>query len=393
MTLLTGNSFAKVALRCAFRLALMAALWPQIAIGQTLTTLHNFSGSPDGAYPTEVALVADSQGNLYGATENGGNPACFGGVGCGIVFKVTPDGTETVLHNFAVPPDGYAPQGSLTADSHGNLYGTTLDGGTNNSGTVFKLSPDGTETVLYSFGLAPDGREPSGGVIMDGQQNFYGTTIFGGASGNGTVFKLTSAGIETVLYSFKGGVDGKLPTEKLTLDSEGNLYGTTSSGGAHNRGIVFKITPDGSETVLFSFGHGKKPSSQLIFDSKGNLYGTTGLAGAHHSGMVFRLSPSGKLKVLHNFAAAPTDGSQPTGLLMDQAGNFYGSTSWGGVSNCGAIYKLSPTGTETLLYSFPCSGGESSVPLGGLIMDNQGNLYGTTLYGPSGLGSVFKLTP
>jgi len=394
MTSLRAKSLRNAALRCGFGLALATTLLSapgQTAIGQTLTTLHNFSGSPDGAYPIDVTLVADSQENLYGATENGGNRACFGGVGCGIIFKVTPNGTETVFHSFS-GPDGISPQGGLTADGQGNLYGTTLDGGTTDNGTVFRLSPDGTETTLYSFGLAQDGREPSGGIVIDHQQNLYGTTVFGGASGNGTVFKLTSAGVETVLYSFKGGVDGRLPQERLIMDSAGNLYGTTSRGGVRNRGTVFKITPDGSETVLFSFGHGKNPSSQLIFDGNGNLYGTTTYGGSHHNGVVFRLSPSGKLKVLHNFAGTPTDGSAPFGLLMDQVGNMYGSTAVGGASSCGAIYKLTPTGTETLLYSFPC-GSLASLPSGGLIMDAQGNLYGTTTYGSSGFGSVFKLTP
>ncbi|MGH9208408.1 MAG: choice-of-anchor tandem repeat GloVer-containing protein, partial [Acidimicrobiales bacterium] len=279
--------------------------------GGTETVLHSFCMQPncsDGAYPL-AGLIADSSGNLYGTTEQGG-----GASGQGVVFKLTPGGNETVLYSICTFPGcsgGSRLNAGLIADSSGNLYGTATDGGMSGGcsgtgcGVVFKLSPGGTETVLHSFTGSPiDGANPYAGLIADSSGNLYGTTYGGGASQNGVVFKLTPGGTETVLYSFcslTGCSDGAAPQAGLIADSSGNLYGTTAAGGASAActvgcGVVFKLTPGGTETVLYSFtggGDGALPEAGLIADSSGNLYGTTEIGGALNSGTVFKLTGTG----------------------------------------------------------------------------------------------------
>ncbi|MGH9206790.1 MAG: choice-of-anchor tandem repeat GloVer-containing protein, partial [Acidimicrobiales bacterium] len=293
------------------------------------------------------------------------------------------------------------------ADSSGNLYGTTGSGGASNDGVVFKLTPGGTETVLHSFaGGASDGSLPAAGLIADSSGNLYGTTSEGGASNNGVVFKLSPDGTETVLHTFAGGSsDGANPRAGLIADSSGNLYGTTGSGGASNDGVVFKLTPGGTETVLHTFmggGDGAFPLAGLIADSSGNLYGTTesgggtGCIAGFGCGTVFKLSPGGTETVLYSFKGGPSDGAQPfAGLYADSSGNLYGTTSGGGASRWGTVFKLSPGGTETV-YSFT-GGSDGGQPVAGLIADSSGNLYGTIEHGGApgcsgGCGVVFKLT-
>ena len=250
---------------------------------------YRFTGNlANGAKPPS-GLAMDAQGNLYGTTTSGGNVGCFD-FGCGTVFKLAPDGTETVLHNFSGGADGGTPYGSLVLDAEGNLYGTTYLGGNSGAGcnstcgTVFKVTPDGTETVLYGFGGGNDGANPVAGLVMDGQGNLYGTTLLAGAHGNGTAFKVTPGGAETVLYTFAGGTDGSVSYASLLLDAKGNLYGTTAAGGGlgcrenGGCGTVFKVTPEGTEKVLHRFTggtDGAEPYGGLVFDGKGNLYGTT----------------------------------------------------------------------------------------------------------------------
>ena len=253
------------------------------AHGQTETVLYGFAGSPDGGGPG-AALIRDKEGNLYGTTLAGGvYNACYGGSsGCGTVFKLTPSGTETILWSFGNGKDGSSPSGSFIFDK-GNLYSTTRYGGAYNGGTVFKLTPSGTETILWSFGNGADGYNPYAGLVVDKLGNLYGTTSAGGATscynGCGTVFRLTPSGTETVLYSFGSqSGDGYFPLAGLTMDAKGNLYGTTLAGGAYNQGTVFKLTPSGTETILWSFGNewdGAWPNGGLVFDHKGNLYGMT----------------------------------------------------------------------------------------------------------------------
>jgi uncharacterized repeat protein (TIGR03803 family) len=351
------------------------------------TVLYSFTGS-DGAKPV-AGLIVDSSGNLYGTTVNGGAGPCNNGTGCGVVFKVSPSGTETVLHSF-IESDGAFPEAGLIADSSGNLYGTTVNGGAGN-GVVFMLSPGGTETVLHSF-TGSDGRNPQAGLIADSAGNFYGTTVNGGASDNGVVFKLSPGGIETVLYSFcskPNCSDGANPQAGLLLDSAGNLYGTTEGGGnSSEAGVVFKLSPSGTETVLHSFcslsncSDGAFPQAGLIVDRAGNLYGTTvngglPLAGTAGAGVVFKLSPRGTETVLYSFCMKPncSDGASPqSGLIVDRTGNFYGTTYNGGASNSGVVFKLSPSRTETVLYSFT-GGSDGNNPQAGLTADSAGNLY------------------
>jgi uncharacterized repeat protein (TIGR03803 family) len=400
--------------------AVLASLFTMIepAHAQTLTTLHSFTGgATDGGNP-DAGLVRDNKGNLFGTTVNGGS------YGNGTVFEVSASGKETVLHNFAGSPDGAYPYGGfLVRDAKGNLYGATYWGGAYGGGTVFALSKKGTETVLYSFGPAgsyADGQS-SYGVTRDAQGNFYGATTFGGAySPYGTVFQVTPAGNETVLYNFEGGSDGAEPQSPLIRDSKGNLYGTSFQGGYpgcgdyDGCGTVFEVTPSGKETVLHTFtglpDDGAFPTAGLVRDSKGNFYGTTTLGGVFGYGTVFIVTKKEEAeKVLYNFKGGTSDGSGPSGgLVRDKQGNFYGTTAGGGGSGnggfgWGTIFKMSPDGAVTVLYSF--TGGEDGGnPVGNLVIDKEGNLYGTTVYGgvngpgcwsiqtSYGCGTVFKLS-
>src|SRR5215469_2122652 len=267
-----------------------------------------------------------------------------------------------VRYTFTGGSDGSGPSSSLIFDNAGNLYGTTQGGGANRNGTVFKLTPSGTETVLYSFKGGNDGADPFGGVIADKAGNLYGTTYSGGGNaGCGIVFKLAPDGTESVLHVFGSGRDGCNPWAGVVMDAAGNLYGTTVSGGGtgcspYGCGTVFKIATDGTETVLHAFADvpdGANPYSPLLMDKAGNLYGTTEYGGtnlpAGSVGTVFKIAPDGTESVLHAFDY--TDGSYPTaGLIMDKAGNLFGTTAWGSI--IGAVFKLAPDGTETVLHTF-----------------------------------------
>jgi uncharacterized repeat protein (TIGR03803 family) len=327
----------------------------------------------------------------------------------------------TVLYSFKGGSDGAFPAGGLVIDQAGNLYGTTVNGGgPNGCGTVFKIDTSGTETVLYRFctvAQGKDGASPAAALIMDQAGNLYGTTSGGGATGNGTVFKIDTAGNETVLYSFRGGLsgDGARPFGALITDKAGNRYGTTSFGGAFatcglsgsiiSCGTVFKLDTSGNETVLYSFrgsSDGGIPNGGVIMDQAGNLYGTTSQGGAFTfspcsilgCGTVFKLDPSGNETVLHNFTAFPRDGEAPqAALIMDQAGNLYGTTSVGGGGcppqgctngNDGTVFKVDTSGNETMLYIFKGPPGDGEAPQASVAMDQAGNLYGTTLLGGAG---------
>ncbi|HEY3638329.1 MAG TPA: choice-of-anchor tandem repeat GloVer-containing protein [Rhizomicrobium sp.] len=356
--------------------------------------LYKFQGGADGGNP-EGDLVEDKSGNLYGTTASGG---AYGG---GTIFEVNLKRVETVIYAFkGGQTDGTSPTTNLIFDSQGNLYGTTRAGGGTGCngagcGTVFKLAPNGTETVIHSFGTAGDGAEPDGGMIFDGQGNLFGTTLYGGSASNGTVYKISNDGSETVLYSFQGGSDGSNPNENVVMDATGNLYGA-AGGGTGNAGVVFRLAPDGTETTLHTFagqpGDGAIPTGSLIFDSQGNLYGTTKSGGTSDYGTIFKLAANETETMLYSFKNSP-DGSYPNpGLIMDASGNLFGTTAQGGC-NCayqGTIFELSPNGTETTLYAF---GKSSSLPVFGLIEDSSGHLYGTTVYrGKKNTGAVFRFT-
>lgn len=383
-----------------------------------VTVLHAFAGGNDGINP-QAGLIADKAGNLYGTTVEGGN-GCSGGYTCGTVFELAPDGTETVLHAFTGGNDGYFPQAALIQDKAGNLFGTTDEGGANyGGGTVFKLAPDGTETVLHTFTGGNDGDSPQAGLVEDKAGNLYGTTTIGGAgcgnrysTGCGTVFEVAPDGTETVLHAFAGGNDGFSPRAGLILDKAGNLYGTTTEGGGagceyYGCGTVFKIAPDGTETVLYAFAggnDGEEPEAGLIEDKAGNFYGTTAMGGGTGCqqiallgcGTVFKLTPDGTETVLYSFTGKNGDGDLPlAGLIRDKAGNFFGTTTQGGgngcLAGCGIVFKLAADGTETVLYAFG-SGSLGAEPFAGLIEGAHGRLYGTTYKGGKyGYGTVFRL--
>lgn len=381
----------------------------------TLTVLYSFKTGRDGAEPNGN-LVRDKMGNLYGTTALGGNQGTNCPLGCGTVYRLdTKTGTETVLYRFrtSIHGDGSQPSGGLVMDETGNLYGTTPRGGNVacDCGTVFKLDPTiGTETVLYRFTGGADGGFPASGLLPDGAGNLYGTTYYGGngcPGGCGTVFKVDAAGIETVLYSFSGGTDGAGPNA-LARDQVGNFYGTTSIGGnlscnpGGGCGTVFKLVPNSdrswTESVLHSFTgtadlDGIFPEGGLVLDAGGNLYGTTPGGGlCFQCGTVFKLDPTtGTETVLYLFTGGVDGGFPFAGLVLDLRGNLYGTTSSGGNVNFGTVFKVDPTGKETILHSFHRfrDGGD---PHGGLLRDSM-VLYGTTIGGGTNKnGTVFRLS-
>jgi uncharacterized repeat protein (TIGR03803 family) len=417
------------------------------------TLLYSFtsgSAGPDASGPG-ASLISDAEGNLYGTTQLGGAK------GEGTAFELSPavggGWTEKVIYSFGQCPQAPCsgasePEGSLIFDAQGNLYGTTESGGPGGEfggrGTVFELSPGAggvwTETTLYEFGAAAgDGTNPVAALIFDGNGNLYGTTESGGANGKGAVFEL-SPGVggvwtEKLLYSFAGPAanppDGQDPTGNLIFDAQGNIYGTTFTGGKNDTagegGTVFELLPGAggvwTEKVLYNFGgalspDGNQPTAALIFDAEGNLYGTTREGGGSLDGTVFELSPAAggtwTESLLHNFIGAPSDGAVPyCTLFIDAQGNLYGTTKYGGPNNfaldpdvnylgSGMVFELTPGGgggwTESILYNFNATGSDGTVPEASLIPDTAGNLYSTTTDGGTtgnasviGDGSVFEI--
>jgi uncharacterized repeat protein (TIGR03803 family) len=387
------------------------------ARAQTEVIVHSFDSEADGSKPDEP-LIRDREGNLYGVTGTGGT------ADLGTVFKIGRDGTKTILYSFTGAPDGQNPTGGLAWDREGNLIGTTAYGGdltdcvesNTGCGTVFKLDPRRCkETVLYRFKGIPDGEFPWAGVTLDEEGNIYGTTFYGGTSGAvysgggsnnccGTVFKLNRWGNETVLYSFTGldevgvSTDGQSPDGRLARDEEGNLYGTATRGGLSDEGILFKVDRTGKETVLHTFTgpDGADPLFvDLIFDRAGNLYGTTSGGGTSGNGTVFKVDRTGALTTLYSFNAAP-DGALPSGaLVFDAEGNLYGTTKSGsnavinGESGVGGtVFKLDKAGNETVLHNFTGSP-DGLEPQAGLIFDGRDKLYGTTVEGGTGTSCKF----
>jgi uncharacterized repeat protein (TIGR03803 family) len=315
--------------------------------------------------------------------------------------------TFHLLYQFKNGAGGAYPYATPILDSEGNLYGTTCNDGAFASGTVWKLSPDGKHTALYSFKQTGGGGAfPYSSLVLDAGGNLYATTQFGGvyggscgATGCGTVFKIDPAGNENVLHQFMGGTnDGSQSEQGLVLDPGGNLYGTTWYGGTNGLGVIFRIDSSGNETVVHNFDpstDGYWPyGGTLLRDSAGNFYGTAEYGGAFFFGTVFRMDSSGTVKALHSFGG-PGDGANPIGsLVRDAAGNLYGVTNRGGAFNFGTVFKIDSSGNETVLYSFSGTGGDGAAPIGGLTRDSAGNLYGTTDSGGSHyLGTVFTLDP
>jgi uncharacterized repeat protein (TIGR03803 family) len=398
---------------------------------QTLTVLHNFTGAQDGGRPF-AGLTMDAAGNLYGAAADGGLESCTShqGFGCGTAFMLSRrnNWTFNLLYTFQGDNDGAYPIGGLTIGRDGRLYGTTAIGGGSGCGvgvllgcgTVYKLRPPArfcanvlcpwSETVLYRFPGAAAGFFPEDAVTFDSAGNLYGTTNQGSISnGGGVVFELTPSGsgwTETVLHEFTAiGPDGSLPVGGVTFDFQGNLYGTASAGGTTQGGIVYQLVPAGSGPIfnpLYSFQFPNIiPYGGVIADRAGNLYGTT-LNGSG-AGSVFELVANGgswRYQLLYALPGSIGDWGPTANLAMDAGGNLYGTTYNGGSSpncnrGCGTIFKLTPSngsGVYTLLHEF--TGTEGALPWGGVIIDANGDLYGTTtLGGTYNEGVVWKLTP
>ncbi|HZT43750.1 MAG TPA: choice-of-anchor tandem repeat GloVer-containing protein [Chthonomonadaceae bacterium] len=362
----------------------------KLTLSGMLTTLHTFPAaypSSDGLNPYGGLILA-SDGNFYGAT-------LYGGVyGAGTIFKITPQGSLTTLYSFNVDSDGQ--EGSLTSliqGSDGNFYGTTGGGGPNGMGTVFKMTPDGTLTTLHTFN-GSDGSSPEG-LVEGSDGNYYGATDRGGPNDNGTIFQITPNGVFTSLYTFAGAY-GAGPNG-LTSGSDGNFYGTTRGGGPNGTGTVFKITPQGALTSLYSFSatngtqgtnaDGANPNANLALGSDGSFYGTTYAGGTYGVGTVFKITPQGVLTVLTSIPAGTNaDGSIPNGLIPGADGNLYGTAQQGGVNGAGTVFRMTPTGTLTTLYAFslPSAAGtnaDGANPMAGLIQGTNGNFYGTTFAG------------
>jgi uncharacterized repeat protein (TIGR03803 family) len=364
-----------------------------------LQTLHNFGVTANDGYSPETGVVLGGDGNLYGTTTSGGaNLISSGNVyGAGIFFKLSPSGVETVTWDFGLGQDGQDPSGALLTDMSGNFYGTTTIGGLYGGGTVFRITPAGQETVLWNFGSGTDGLQPFGAMTFGQDGSLYGTTTKGGTNGSGTVFKLTLAGVETVLWNFGATTDGQTPEGPLIQASDGNFYGTTENGGAFGFGSVYRLTPAGAEAVLYSFADGLDGQGPqgLIEGVDGDLYGITIGGGAYNVGTAFEVTKGGVETVLWTFGNG-IDGRNPVAApLMGLDGNLYGVTNNGGTNSRGSIYRLTPSGSETLLWSFKGTDGEG--PFSGISQGPDGAIYGTTMEGGvtggnGNGGTVFKLT-
>lgn len=379
----------------------LALVATQSAQAHTFTVLHAFTGA-DGA-DLATTLIRDAGGNFYGTTFTGGAS------NNGTVFKLDTRRKLTVLHSFG-GASGSLPNAELVLDKNGNLYGTTEQGGAHGNGMIFKLDPTGTMTVLHSFCSLTncnDGGTPRSGLIRDSHGNLYGTNIEGSRHRGGAVYRLDSTGKFTVLHSFGGGKDGLWPFAALIQDLAGDVYGTTGLGGRSGDGVVFKVNPAGKETLLHAFDglDGANPFAGLLRDAAGNVYGTTlsgGVTGCgpdgNGCGTVFKVSKTGKETVLYRFTGG-SDGFLPyAGLVRDAHGNLYGAAEYGGDLNCatgggfgcGTIYKLDTSGKLTVLHTFTGEA-DGKLPYNRLLLDAHGNLYGTATGG--GNGTIFKITP
>ena len=371
---------------------------------QTFSSLLSFNDT-DGAQPFYTQLIQATDGNFYGTTfldgVNGG----------GTVFRITPAGKLSTLYSFCEQnecADGANPYAGVIQGTDGNFYGTTQEGGVSiynsSPGIIFKISPNGVVKTIYNFCSKPactDGFSPYGGLIQGTDGNFYGTTYSGGKGLNGTVFKVTPAGVLTTLHSFcfaPGCIDGANPSGNLIQASNGNFYGTTFSGS--ESGTIFEITPTGTLTTIYTFcatgvcSDGAMPQAGLVQTSNGNFYGTTSGGGAHSEGTVFQVTAAGAFKTLYSFCAKSgcPDGSTPVaGLIQATDGNFYGAASQGGAHKDGTIFKITPAGAITILHSFNVVDG--SAPQATLLQATSGTFYGATnTGGTSNDGTIFSLS-
>ncbi|HEY1883133.1 MAG TPA: choice-of-anchor tandem repeat GloVer-containing protein [Candidatus Cybelea sp.] len=383
----SGNSSAIP--RTAALVRVDGASRSQPAAGGTFKLLYRWTGGPNGGGP--FADLTSLNGALFGTTYAGWSPQYYG-----TVFKVTTSGDETVLYRFTGGKDGIRPFGGVTY-LKGEFYGTTQQGGAHNCGIVFTITPSGTEHTLYSFKCAnADGSYPRASLV-NFNGTLYGTTYQGGANNLGTVFSITPSGTEKVLHSFRGGQDGEKPFARMVV-LNGALYGTASAGGGPaGGGAVFKITPAGAETIIHRFagaGDGAEPQARLLV-VRGVLYGTTRKGGTNNKGSVFAISLPGQEKVIFSFNG--TDGAAPDAGLVFAKGVLFGTTAFGAPGNYGVVYKLTKTGTQTVLYAFKGQL-QGFGPVAGLTVVN-GVLYGNTTWGGqkeddySCCGIVYSVSP
>lgn len=394
---------AKSKLMCVLVFGIFA-LSTSAAHAQSFSVIHNFTGGSDGGNPVN-GFTTNASGALFGTASSGG------AFDKGIVFKIALNGEETVLHSFGSGLDGASPNAGLTRTKSSVYFGTTTAGGASGNGTVFKIS--GTkEIVLYSFAGGTDGADPEAGLILDAAGNLYGTTSGGGGHGNGTVFKLTPSKddgkwTETILYGFGPGTDGAVPVGGVSLDVAGNLYGSTSAGGAYGYGRIFELTPGlttgtaWTETVIHDFQNaddGAVPYAGLIADQSGNFYGAATEGGANGGGTIFKLTPSNgnwAFDVIYSVPGWGIAGSFRDVMFDPTSGNLYGTTHCDGAYNSGTVYQLTPSATGwtyTLLYTF--TGGQDGLYSFSNLALNKGKLYGTTKYGGTlNNGVIFEVTP
>ena len=399
-----------------FALAIAIAIaFAAAAHAQTYTMSTTYSFGPtiaDGETPVG-GLVLDAKGNVYGVTQYGGYQlgGCDEG-GCGTVFKLDPSGKKTTLHQFtATGNDGALPNAGLAIDKAGNLYGTTVFGGVG-FGVVFKITPAGKYSTLHAFGrTTSDGRWPLGPVTLDSAGNLYGTTSDLNTctaecpstvkdAGYGVIWKLSPKGVETLLYAF--GINGS-PVANVIRDGQGNLYGAAFSGWstetAFYGGVLFKLPAKGSESTLYTFcsepncADGVNPS-YTARDSKGNFFALVLGTETWSQGAIAKVTPAGVENLVYQFCTLENcqDGGVAMGPLLISGGNLYGTAADGGTYENGVVWELTPSGTETVLYSFINGSEDGYGPASGIVTDSQGNLYGTAQGGEYNLGVVWKLT-
>ena len=364
----------------------------------SFTRLFSFGADQNDGYDPNSALIQATDGNFYGTCSVAGQPLS-GALAEGTIFRLTPGGEVTPVFTFH-GSDGRVPNGVIQA-TDGNLYGTTAHDGPSGGGTVFQVTPGGARTTLFSFAnfTGTNGGQPMAPLIQGKDGNLYGTTSNGG-DGFGTVFRISTTGSFTRLHSFNtvgGGVDGGVPLGKLIEDDAGNLYGTTSAFGTGGGGTVFKLAPDGTYTVLHAFSHaageidtnGAEPHGGLTRGTDGNFYGTTTQGGPSDLGTVYKITPNGAFTLLHAFDGS--DGITPVGELIEGIdGNFYGVTNGSGGS--GTIFQITPQGVLTTIHFFD-KANDGDHPAAGLTLGKDGNIYGTTFVdGPALAGTAFRLT-
>ena len=344
-----------------------------------------------GTNPWYVTLVQGTNGNLYGTTYNGG------AFSQGTVFNVTTSGSQKVIRNLgASTTDAAYPTGGLTLGTDGNFYATSQQGGPHSMGTIFKITPTGTLTILHNFNAFMDGAFPWGPPILASDGNFYGTTSGGAINGDGIVYKITSSGNFTEIYKFDV-THGFSPIAPPTQGTDGFLYIPVAEGGTSYCGTILKMSTAGviNNTYNFPCGSGGSfPIGPLVQASDGNFYGTTQNGGTNNEGVIYRVTPSLAVTVLHSFGALFGDGTYPSaGLLLATDGNYYGSTSDGGANGDGTLFNTSITGTYSSLYSFNNTVNLTQTdPLSPPVQATNGLLYGVTEFGGSANnGTVYSL--